>query len=223
MLTRAEVECLFRLGQFNERDGVIVEIGSWKGKSTAAFGRGAASAHADKVSTPSFPIEFAPKRAISKIPKPSFSPILNTSVSTITRFHDLGGSLARMEPPRTRALDRRRPPLRSGQARLHFVGTHLVEGAIVAMHDTIRKKSPKRVLWESVFRSGRFQEIAIVDNITTARKVRRASPTTTLRIYRTLGLRALYIATRKSSIPHSREVGRKLLRRLTAQSWPPVW
>lgn len=125
--------------------------------------------------------------------------------------------------PRTRALDRRRPPLRSGQARLHFVGTHLVEGAIVAMHDTIRKKSPKRVLWESVFRSGRFQEIAIVDNITTARKVRRASPTTTLRIYRTLGLRALYIATRKSSIPHSREVGRKLLRRLTAQSWPPVW
>ena len=85
MLTRAEVECLFRLGQFNERDGVIVEIGSWKGKSTAALERGAASAHADKVSTPSIPIEFVPKRAISKIPKPSFSPILNTSVSTITR------------------------------------------------------------------------------------------------------------------------------------------
>ncbi len=32
MLSVAEVECLFRLGQFNGATGVIVEIGSWKGK-----------------------------------------------------------------------------------------------------------------------------------------------------------------------------------------------
>ena len=126
-----------------------------------------------------------------------------------------------MESSRTRALDRRRP--RYAAAKLDFTlwEPHLVEGGILAMHDTIRKKGPKRVLWESVFRSGRFQEIAIVDNITAAR-ARRASPTATLRTYCTLGLRALYIATRKRSIPRSREVGRKLLRRLTAQSWLPA-
>jgi Methyltransferase domain len=51
----------------------------------------------------------------------------------------------------------------------------VVNGGIIAMHDTIRKQGPKKVLWENVFRSWRFQEIAIVDNITAARKVRKAS------------------------------------------------
>ncbi|MGH7855180.1 MAG: class I SAM-dependent methyltransferase [Candidatus Binatia bacterium] len=93
---------------------------------------------------------------------------------------------------------------------------YLVEAGILAMHDSIRKAGPKRVLWEYVFRSGRFQEIAIVDNITAVRKVRRASASAMLRNYLTLGLRAVYIAARKSRVPHSKEVGRKLLRRLTA-------
>ena len=42
MLTAQEVDCLFHLGQINHCDGVIVEIGSWKGKSTIALARGAA-------------------------------------------------------------------------------------------------------------------------------------------------------------------------------------
>jgi hypothetical protein len=99
---------------------------------------------------------------------------------------------------------------------------YLAEGGILAMHDTIRKKGPKRVLWESVFRSGRFQEIAIVDNITAMRKVKRASASAMLRNYATLGIRALYIAARKSSVPHAKVTGRKILRRLTAQSWLPT-
>jgi len=91
------------------------------------------------------------------------------------------------------------------------------------MHDPIRKQGPKTVLWEYVFRSGRFQEIAIVDNITAVRKVRRASTLAVLRNYVTLGLRALYIAARKSSVPYSKEIGRKVLRRLTAQTWLPAF
>jgi hypothetical protein len=90
------------------------------------------------------------------------------------------------------------------------------------MHDTIRKQGPKRVLWESVFRSDRFQEIAIVDNITAVRKVKRASMLARIRKEATLALRAIYIAARKSSMPHSKTVGRKLLRRFTRQSWLPV-
>ena len=49
---------------------------------------------------------------------------------------------------------------------------HLVEGGTLAMHDTIRKQGPKRVLWENIFRSNRFAQIPIVDNITVVRKVR---------------------------------------------------
>lgn|SRR5919106_1635169 len=67
------------------------------------------------------------------------------------------------------------------------------EGSL-AMHDTIRKNRPKRVLRESVFRSDRFQEIAIVDSITAVRKVKRAFPCARLRKYVTLALRAIYIA-----------------------------
>jgi Methyltransferase domain len=99
----------------------------------------------------------------------------------------------------------------------------LVEGGILALHDTIRKQGPKRVLWENVFRSSRFQEIAIVDNITAVRKVKRASLFARLRKYATLALRAIYIASRKSRVPHSKTVGRELLRRCTRQTWLPVF
>jgi len=46
MLTAHEVDCLFLLGQIDHCDGVIVEIGSWKGKSTIALARGAATTQA---------------------------------------------------------------------------------------------------------------------------------------------------------------------------------
>jgi MMP 1-O-methyltransferase len=98
----------------------------------------------------------------------------------------------------------------------------LVEGGILALHDTIRKQGPKRVLWENVFRSSRFQEIAIVDNITAVRKVTRATVLARLRKYVILALRAIYIASRKSRVPHSKTIGRKLLRRCTRQTWLPV-
>ena len=49
MLTAHEVDCLFLLGQIDHCDGVIVEIGSWKGKSTIALARGAATTHREKI------------------------------------------------------------------------------------------------------------------------------------------------------------------------------
>ena len=99
---------------------------------------------------------------------------------------------------------------------------HLVEGGILAMHDTIRKRGPKRVLWEDVFCSGRFQEIAIVDNITAVRKVQHATLGARVRNCTILALHALYIAARKSGIPHSKNTGRRLLRHWTRQSWLPA-
>ena len=43
-LSPNEAELLFNLTKRNPYDGVIVEIGSWKGKSTVCLGRGSQQA-----------------------------------------------------------------------------------------------------------------------------------------------------------------------------------
>jgi hypothetical protein len=54
--------------------------------------------------------------------------------------------------------------------------------------------------------------------ITAVRKVKRASVSARLGKYLTLALRAVYFAARKSRVPHSKIVRRRLLR----QSWLPA-
>jgi predicted O-methyltransferase YrrM len=224
MLTAAEVECLFKLGQFNDRAGVIVEIGSWKGKSTVALARGASRVHDEKI----YAID-----PHGVLPEEGY--LQDTSAEFLDNIKRAGVE-ARVVPmimTSEAAAQRWDKPIRllwiDGDhryepAKLDFTlwEPFLVEGGILAMHDTIRKNGPKRVLWENVFRSGRFQEIAIVDNITAVRKVNQASLLARIRNYLTLALRAIYIAARKSSVPHGKTVGRELLRRFTRQSWLPV-
>jgi Methyltransferase domain len=94
---------------------------------------------------------------------------------------------------------------------------HPVEGGILAMHDTIRKQGPKRVLWEDIFRSNRFDQIAIADNITAVRKVKGKTVSSKMRDCSVLALRGIYIAARKSRVPYSKPFGRWLLRTITAK------
>lgn len=224
MLTAAEVDCLFKLGQFNQCNGVIVEIGSWKGKSTAALALGAAKAHQESVYAID-PHKILPEEGYLEGTQAEF-------LANIERVGVQSRVVPMMMTSEEAARDWHRPirllwidgDHRYESTKLDFSlwEAHLIEGGILAMHDTIRKQGPKRVLWEHVFGSGRFQEIAIVDNITAVRKVKRASLRARLRNYRTLALRAVYIAARKSRVPYSKEYGRKVLRRLTAQTWLPA-
>jgi len=224
MLTYAEVDCLFKLGQFNQRDGVIVEIGSWKGKSTVALARGASKSHSEKICAID-PHSVLPEEGYLEDTKAEFlanikqAGIENRVIPLIMTSEDAARGWN--TPIRLLWID---GDHRYESTKLDFSlwEPHLVDGGILAMHDTIRKKGPKRVLWEYVFRSGRFQEIAIVDNITAVRKVKRSSLIGRLRNYVTLVLRAIYIAARKSRVPSSKETGRKVLQRLTAQTWLPA-
>jgi len=224
LLTEAEVKCLFQLGQFDGCQGVIVEIGSWKGKSTAALARGASRAHDEKV----YAID-----PHSVLPEEGYFEDTKTEFLTNIRAAGVDDRVVPMIMTSEAAAQGWRKPVRllwiDGDHRYESVKLdfllwepHLVEGGILAMHDTIRKPGPKRVLWEHVFRSGRFQEIAIVDNITAVRKVRRASPAALIKKCATFGLRAAYIAARKARVPGSKEYGRRVLRRFTAQAWLPT-
>ena len=224
MLTAHEVDCLFQLGQINHCNGVIVEIGSWKGKSTIALARGAAKAHRQKVYAID-PHAVQPEEGYLNDTRAEFlANIKQAGVdSQVIPMIMTSEDAARGWDKPIRLLwidgDHRYEP-----ARLDFKlwEPFVVEGGIIAMHDTIRKKGPKKVLWENIFRSNRFQEIAIVDNITAAKKVRNVCLAARLRKWLTISLRAVYIAARKSRVPHSRAVGRSLLKRLTVQAWLPL-
>jgi predicted O-methyltransferase YrrM len=224
MLTRHEVDFLCLLGRVNHCDGVIVEIGSFKGKSTIALALGAAASHDAKVYAID-PHRIQPEEGYLQDTKAEFLanikkggvenrvvPMIMTSEAAAKGWN---------KPVRLLWID---GDHRYEPAKLDFTlwEPYVVEGGIIAMHDTIRKKGPKRVLWEKVFRSGRFQQIAIIDNITAMRKVKKAGLLARLRDYLTLGLRGIYIAARKSGVPGSKPAGRWLLRKLTAQTWFPL-
>lgn len=224
MLTRAEVDCLYRLGQFNDRPGVIVEIGSWKGKSTVALARGAAKAHGEtiyaidphKILPEERYFEDTEAEFLANIKnagiEPHVVPMVMTSEEAAHGWN---------KPIRLLWID---GDHRYEPTKLDFTlwEHHLVEGGILAMHDTIRKEGPKRVLWEQVFCSDRFQEISIVDNITAVRKVKKASMAARVKKALTLAMRALYIAARKSRVPKSKTAGRRMLQKLTSQPWLPA-
>ena len=224
MLTSHEVDCLFQLGQINHCNGVIVEIGSWKGKSTVALARGAAASHQEKIYAV-YPHAIQPEEGYLEDTRAEFLANINKAgvESQVVPMIMTSEEAARGWTKPIRLLwidgDHRYEP---AQLDFKLWEPFVVEGGIIAMHDTIRKKGPKRVLWENVFRSNRFQEIAIVDNITAAKKVRKASWAAQLRKWLTLTLRGIYIAARKSRVPRSKSVGRLLLKKLTVQTWLPL-
>lgn len=217
MLTLQEVRYLYQLAQLESGKGVIVEIGSWKGKSTACLARGSMAMGGPEIYAidPHTPLaaegyledterEFQENIAATRVK--------SHVVSMAMTSEDAAQGWSR--PIRLLWID---GDHRYEQVKKDFLlwEPHLIEGGVIAMHDTIRKKGPKRVLWEEIFQSTRFQDISIVDNITAARKVRRASTLALVAKGFTIGCRGLYIAARKSRVPYSKPAGRWLLRKLT--------
>ncbi len=217
MLTPDEVAYLYRLGRECPAGGVIVEIGSWKGKSTICLALGSMAGGGAQV----YAVD--PHKPLAEE-----GYIEDTETEFIKNIKDakVEGhvvSLVMTSEQASRGWDKPVALLwidgdhRYEQVKRDFLlwEPHVMEGGIIAMHDTIRKKGPKRVLWESVFRSDRFHGISIVDNITAARKVSRLTIRARLAKWVTIACRALYIAGRKLRLPYAKPVGRLLLRKLT--------
>jgi MMP 1-O-methyltransferase len=169
-LTDEEGEALYELARACTGKGVIVEIGSWKGKSTICLGLGsrAGASVAVYAVDPHADYRFGDFKT-------------NVERAGIT---DLVRPVASLSQPAADDFD--------APIELLFVdGSHeydlvledfekwvpkVVEGGWVAFHDTTWTAGPRKVVGEAIYRSKRFRDVRfVVGSTTVARKVQRNS------------------------------------------------
>ena len=186
-LTDEEGEALYDLARACTGKGVIVEIGSWKGKSTICLGLGSRAG----ASVPIYAID------------PHADYRFGDFKSNVERagIADLVRPIASLSQP---AADEFNEPIE-----LLFVdGLHeydlvledfekwvpkvLVEGW-VAFHDTTWTAGPRKVVGEAIYRSRRFRDVRfVVGSTTVARKVRRNSLPDRMRNRYVLGVKTAF-------------------------------
>ena len=165
-LTDEEGEALYELARGCTGKGVIVEIGSWKGKSTICLGRGSQAG------------ESVPIYAIDPHADYRFGDFkANVDRAGIT---ELVNPIASLSQPAADDFDE---PIE-----LLFVdGSHeydlvledfekwvpkVVDGGWVAFHDTTWTAGPRKVVGHAIYRSTKFKDARfVVGSTTVARKV----------------------------------------------------
>jgi predicted O-methyltransferase YrrM len=165
-LTDEEGEALYELARGCRGDGVIVEIGSWKGKSTVCLGLGSRAGNSVAV------------YAIDPHADYRFGDFKTSLVRA--GITELVHPIASLSQAAADDFDR---PIE-----LLFVdGSHeydlvledfekwtpkVVDGGWVVFHDTTWTKGPRKVVGQAVYRSRRFKDVEfVVGSMTVARKV----------------------------------------------------
>jgi predicted O-methyltransferase YrrM len=160
-LTVEEGETLYRLAKACTGRGVIVEIGSWRGKSTTCLGLGSKAGH--------------------QVPIYAVDPHAEHTFDDFQRHMEEAGLTDLVTP-----VPGRSQQLAEGfdqPIELLFIdGAHqyelvqqdfdrwvpkVVEGGVVAMHDTTWFEGPKRVADKEIFKSRRFKDVRYVFSSTT--------------------------------------------------------
>jgi MMP 1-O-methyltransferase len=165
-LTDEEGEALYDLARACTGAGVIVEIGSWKGKSTICLGRGSLAGAA--------------------------VPIYAIDPHADYRFGDFKANVDRagitdLVRPVTSLSQSAADEFQESIELLFVDGSHeydlvledfekwvpkVVEGGWVAFHDTTWTSGPRKVVGQAIYRSNRFKDARfVVGSTTVARKV----------------------------------------------------
>lgn len=179
-LSVREGKLLYSLAKNCKGKGVIVEIGSWKGKSTVCLAKGSEEGNKLKVyaidpHTGSLEHnsskgrvwtfdEFSKNIRGSKIKK-RVVPIVKTSNEASKNFN---------KPIEFIFID--------GAHEYEFVKMDfdlwfpkVIDGGIMAFHDTLCWDGPKKLVEEKVYKSHFFRNVSFVDSITFAQKVSKNS------------------------------------------------
>jgi MMP 1-O-methyltransferase len=186
-LTDEEGEALYDLARACTGRGVIVEIGSWKGKSTICLGLGSRAG----VSLPIYAVD------------PHADYRFGDFQTNVERagIADLVRPIASLSQP---AADHFEEPIE-----LLFVdGSHefelvledfekwvpkVVDGGWVAFHDTTWTAGPRKVVGEAIYRSRRFKEVRfVVGSTTVACKVQRNTLADRVRNRYVLGVKTAF-------------------------------
>jgi predicted O-methyltransferase YrrM len=186
-LTDEEGEALYELARSCRGEGVIVEIGSWRGKSTICLGLGSRAGQG------------VPVYAIDPHTDGRFGDFkTNVDRAGIT---ELVRPIASLSQPAADDFDER--------IELLFVdGSHeydlvledfekwvpkVVDGGWVAFHDTTWTEGPRKVVGHAVYRSRRFKDVRfVVGSTTVARKVAGNSMVDRVRNRYVLGVKTAF-------------------------------
>jgi predicted O-methyltransferase YrrM len=213
-LTDEEGETLYDLARACTGRGAIVEIGSWKGKSTVCLGLGSKAGQSVPVYAvdPHADYRFGDFKAnveragISELVRP----VASLSQAAADEFH---------EPIEFLFVD--------GSHEYDLVledfekwVPKVVDGGWVAFHDTTWTAGPRKVVGQAVYRSRRFKNVEfVVGSLTLGRKVERNSLGDRLRNRYVLGVKTLFwlgssvLKKQRRLLPKPVErLGRRILR-----------
>jgi len=213
-LTAEEGETLYRLAKACTGRGVIVEIGSWRGKSTTCLGLGSKAGHG----VPVFAVDPHSEHTFGDFSRNMEEAGLTDLVTPVPgRSQELAEGFD--EPIELLFID--------GAHQYELVNEDfdrwvpkVVEGGVVAMHDTTWFPGPKRVADERIFKSDRFKDARYVFSSTTvATKVAQNTPVDRMRNRFGLLVKHSVELTRriaeKDRIPEPlQRAGRRVLRRI---------
>jgi MMP 1-O-methyltransferase len=213
-LTDEEGEALYELARRCEGRGVIVEIGSWKGKSTICLGLGSRAGRGVRIFAvdPHADYRFGDfKENVERAGIAGLvTPIASMSQTAAADFH---------EPIELLFVDGSHEEALVREDFDKWV-PKVVDGGWVAFHDTTWTAGPRRVVASRVYRSRRFADHRfVVGSLTVARKVASNTPADRVRAQYVLGVKNAFWLTstvlkkQRRLVPKRVErMGRRMLR-----------
>jgi MMP 1-O-methyltransferase len=215
-LTDEEGEALYELARGCRGRGVIVEIGSWKGKSTICLGLGSRAGAATRIFAvdPHADYRFGDFKA--NVERAGIAdlvtPVAALSQAAAGDFH---------EPIELLFVDGSHEEALVREDFEQWV-PKIVDGGWVAFHDTTWTAGPRRVVGDRIYRSHGFKDVRfVVGSMTVARKVERNSLADRVRARYVLALKTAFwlgssaVKKQRRLLPAPVErLGRRLLRAL---------
>lgn len=218
-LTEREGKLLYNLAKNCRGKGVIVEIGSWKGRSTIWLGQGSkqgnnveiyaidphtgASEHKDLYEKVWTFEEFKNNIKNARVDD-IVIPIVKTSEEVAKSFN---------EPVELIFIDGAHE---YDLVKLDFKKwfPKVINGGVMAFHDTIGGwPGPKKVAEEFVYKSKNFRNVGFIDSITFAEKVKQNSITDRIKNRYTLLLKRLKEYDQRNPLPKPiKMIGKKILK-----------